>query len=303
MSEQIQLTIVIPVYNYAHTIERAMRSILKQEIESVEIILIDDGSQDDSAEVCKKFATQDPRVRFVSQKNAGAAAARNHGIRLARGEYLVFLDADDELQQGALRRVETVIKEHHPDVILGGHMARHDDGRLKSYVPGVLPDTAAKKIRAYLIDKKIRISNGAIFMHKKIFAQGLFPEQFRNGEDLPIFAQALCQDKVIFLSDPLVIVNKHADSLRHQTGFAIQAGMALVDEIFNERRLPKEAMIWRSRYRAQRALSMMRMLHKSGQYKEALSVYWQALHYYPFAIFNWSYTRKALSALIKQTLE
>jgi glycosyltransferase involved in cell wall biosynthesis len=300
MSQPFLLSIVIPVYNYGHTLRRAVNSILEQRQDEVEIILIDDGSKDNSADVCKNLATQNKNIHFVSQANSGAAAARNRGIGLAKGEYIIFLDADDEFCSSALKKITDTIKEKHPDVIIGGHLARHEDGSQDQHKPGHLPEKIADRVRAYLIDKKIRISNGAIVMHRSVFDRGVFPEQFRNSEDIPIFTQALCSENVIFVEEALVIVNKHGDSLRHQSDLAIQAGMLLADEVFNDRRVPHEALVWKSRYKVQRLLSLMRSLYISGQYAQARVLYGQALRERPVIIFKWAYTSKALRALFRR---
>lgn len=212
----------------------------------------------------------------------------------------MFLDADDESYSDALKKILDLINSQHPDVIIGGHQARHENGTLDQHSPGRLPEQMADRIRAYLLDKKIRISNGAIVMHHSVFKRGVFPEQFRNSEDIPVFAQALCSEKVIFIDEPLVIVHKHGDSLRHQSDLATQAGILLADEVFSEKRIPHQALIWKSRYKVQRLLSLMRGLYISGQYAQARSLYGQALRERPVIIFKWAYTSKALRALFKR---
>jgi glycosyltransferase involved in cell wall biosynthesis len=296
---QFLVSIIIPVYNYGDKVENAVRSILQQDCRQIEIILIDDGSTDYSAQVCRTLAQNNDRIHFASQPNAGAAAARNHGIRLAAGTYILFLDADDELSDGSLQAVAKLMETTAPDVVIGGHLSRETNGIERCYSPGRLPASMADRIKAYLIDKKIRICNGAIFIKREVLDRGVFPEAYRNGEDLPVFAQALCADKVEMLDMPLVIVNKHQGSLRHQSPENLARSMGLVDEIFNEARLPKEALVWRDRYKVQRALSLMRTLYLAGQYQEAVNMYCLALRKHPAVIFKWSYTRKMLKALFK----
>jgi len=86
------VSVVMPTYNCEDFVKEAIDSVLAQDLEDVELIVIDDGSTDSTRSIIESFGTS---VRAVSQKNAGAAAARNHGIRLARGKYISFLDADD----------------------------------------------------------------------------------------------------------------------------------------------------------------------------------------------------------------
>src|SRR5215203_414283 len=92
------VSVVIPCYNQAHFLGEAIESILDQSHPNFEIIVVDDGSPDDTSEV----ATRYPKVRLVRQENQGLSAARNSGLARSEGEYVVFLDADDRLLPGAL---------------------------------------------------------------------------------------------------------------------------------------------------------------------------------------------------------
>lgn len=91
----VDVSVIIPVYNAEKHLEECIRSICAQTLQKIEIICVDDGSNDSSVEILKRLSQEDSRVIFVRQDNAGAGAARNHGMRLARGKYLSFLDADD----------------------------------------------------------------------------------------------------------------------------------------------------------------------------------------------------------------
>lgn len=90
-----KISIVVPVYNASNTIERCVQSILSQTYTNIEIILVDDGSKDNSLEICKKLQSRDSRIVVVSGKNAGVSVARNKGIEMANGDYIAFVDSDD----------------------------------------------------------------------------------------------------------------------------------------------------------------------------------------------------------------
>lgn len=90
------VSVVVPVYNVAPYLERCVRSVLRQTYKELEVILVDDGSTDGSGELCDQLASTDTRIHVVHQKNQGLSGARNTGIRQATGEYMAFIDSDDE---------------------------------------------------------------------------------------------------------------------------------------------------------------------------------------------------------------
>ncbi|MBR4195675.1 MAG: glycosyltransferase family 2 protein [Synergistaceae bacterium] len=103
---------IIPAYNTAPYIHRAIGSSLRQTHRNIEILIVDDGSTDDTLRVAEYFAGTDSRIRVFTQKNAGVSAARNHGINEARGEYLVFLDSDDWMEDDAIEILLDAQREH-----------------------------------------------------------------------------------------------------------------------------------------------------------------------------------------------
>ncbi|HEY4124800.1 MAG TPA: glycosyltransferase family A protein, partial [Rhizomicrobium sp.] len=100
-------SVVIPVFNRAHLLERALSSVLNQSFQDFEIIVVDDGSKDDPERVVQAIA--DSRIRFVRQENMGGGAARNTGIDLAQGRYIAFLDSDDQFLPHHLKAVKAML--------------------------------------------------------------------------------------------------------------------------------------------------------------------------------------------------
>lgn len=112
----IRISVIIPAYNAEHTIDRAVGSLLIQDFDELEIIIVDDGSTDGTFAVCEELADSDIRIRLVRKENGGVSSARNAGLDVARGEYVMFLDADDVLHQGALGE----LYEKGLDLVVGG---------------------------------------------------------------------------------------------------------------------------------------------------------------------------------------
>lgn len=110
-------SIIIPVYNAQNTISRSIESVLLQEMQDFELILVNDGSSDNSLQVCKKYAKGNQKIRVIDKKNGGVSSARNEGINNANGEYVVFLDSDDTISPKLLKLFYKVIEEQHADLV------------------------------------------------------------------------------------------------------------------------------------------------------------------------------------------
>lgn len=110
-------SIIIPVYNAQNTIGRSIESVLLQEMQDFELILVNDGSSDNSLQICKKYAKDNQKIRVIDKKNGGVSSARNEGINNSNGEYVVFLDSDDTISPKLLKLFYKVIEEQHTDLV------------------------------------------------------------------------------------------------------------------------------------------------------------------------------------------
>ncbi|WP_312341562.1 glycosyltransferase family 2 protein [Stutzerimonas nitrititolerans] len=296
-SSETLISVVIPTYNYALTLPRAVESVLAQLDEAVaELIVIDDGSSDNTPQVIETLLANQPgRFRALRKENGGSASVRNRGIREARGTYLVFLDADDEMAPGALEALVQHI-ERHPEtrMVIGGHDAILSNGKRRSYTPPTLPESRLDRLRGYLLDKRFALSNGACAMHCEVFSRGGYPEQFRSAEDIPVFSQVLANYPCTVLAQPLAVIHKHDDSLRHQFSHAKAGGLALVDEVFSPQRLDEEFQILKKEFAVQRCLSLFRSAYLAGDAGAAKEYFRTALRHDRRVLLNVSYARKAL---------
>lgn len=114
-----RLSIIIPVYNAEEYLDRCLHSVLDQEFSSYEVILVDDGSTDSSPLICDRYSATDPRFRTIHIPNGGVSSARNAGLELAKGEYIMFLDSDDALLPFALDDVMDAVRGE--DMVVGGY--------------------------------------------------------------------------------------------------------------------------------------------------------------------------------------
>ncbi len=105
MENEVLISVIIPVYNAQKTVERCVQSLYQQDYKALQIILVDDGSKDDSFQVMSDLYEKDARIVLVRQENKGCAEARNAALLKATGKYYIFLDADDTMQKGALKKM------------------------------------------------------------------------------------------------------------------------------------------------------------------------------------------------------
>lgn len=110
------ISVIIPVYNVADYLQECLDSVITQNYTDLEIILIDDGSTDASGKICDEYARKDKRIQVIHQKNSGAAAAKNAGLRTASGEFLSFVDSDDYLEPGAYAYMLDLLEKSRADV-------------------------------------------------------------------------------------------------------------------------------------------------------------------------------------------
>ena len=128
-----RLSIIIPVYNAEDYLDRCLHSILEQEFSSYEVILVDDGSSDASPLICDRYSSTDPRFRTVHKPNGGVSSARNMGLELAKGEYIMFLDSDDTLLPLGLDDIMGAVTGE--DMVVAGYATFIDNVPVKTVKP------------------------------------------------------------------------------------------------------------------------------------------------------------------------
>ena len=129
------ISIVIPVFNMADGIRRCLRAVVDQLVDDIEVLVVDDGSIDNTSMVVKEFAEKESRIRYLFQENAGVSSARNAGIEAAMGAYLLFIDADDEVENNYLQNIIERAKESRADLLVWGIKRYRPNGRIEEWKP------------------------------------------------------------------------------------------------------------------------------------------------------------------------
>lgn len=294
-------SIIIPAYNYAHFLPHALSSVLSQNENNYEIIVIDDGSTDNTKQVADNFrATAPNRIKYIRQANSGPGAARNRGIDCSIGEYLIFLDADDRLLPGALKRFRKFVKKNGQyDIIFGGHISTDANNRSKRHLAKPLSHDSKKNFLRFL-HREFSISNGATLMARRVFDKIRYPEHLRNNEDIPVFAHVLGLFDCASFSDPVLEVSKHDDSRRKNIDLTMETSMALVDALFDPDILPNHLLLYRNEFCARHKLSLFRSLYIAGHHKKARSYYRQAISEKSLLLSKISYLSKYLRSFLKK---
>lgn len=122
MTEQALVSIVVPVYNRHNYLAECLDSLVAQTYQNLEIILVDDGSTDDSLAICQAYAKKDARFKVLAQSNAGVSVARNNGIQTATGQYLMFVDSDDYVASDYCEQAVSCLEKYNSDICCFGYV-------------------------------------------------------------------------------------------------------------------------------------------------------------------------------------
>ena len=203
----IKFSIIVPLYNKADYVRKALESILTQSYTNYEVVIIDDGSTDNSLSIVNDFVTtvESGRWKVESQPNSGVAAARNNGVAKSRGEYVCFLDADDWWNSTFLEEMDRLIEEYSDAGLYCTNYVYYKPG--KTQVALNLQRGYMNYPEAYL-QGPMPIWTGATCMPRKVFDEmGGFPVGIRLGEDFLLWAKTAIKYKVAFCEKPLVYYN------------------------------------------------------------------------------------------------
>lgn len=204
-----QISVVIPLFNKRAEVGAAIASVLAQTVAPLEIVVVDDGSTDGSADVVESFTS--PLVRLIRQPNSGVSAARNRAMREARGEWVALLDGDDEWRPEFLEKVSLLSLEYPECRAFGtGFDIRDAAGRLtRGNTPthrGTV-DYFAEAMHRYVL-----IPSATILHRPTVLALGGFPEGMRLGEDQYLWTLLARTWAVGFLPEPLAVYSRAAQN-------------------------------------------------------------------------------------------
>lgn len=210
------ISVVIPLYNKDAIIEKTLRSILMQDCDNFEVVVVNDGSTDRSLEIVK--GVNDSRIKLVEQENGGPSKARNTGIIYAKGEWILFLDADDELMPGALRKYNELIAKTERKCdgvsLIASPFYRYD-GKKK-----ILSCTFEKALLRNpfkdFFEGSFLMCTGSFICLRSLLLKCPFNENIRRYEDFDVWFQLLRNAKVLTDDKPVITINDQYSSASYK---------------------------------------------------------------------------------------
>ncbi len=260
-----KVSLIIPAFNAARWLGRAVTSALRQTWSNLEVIVVDDGSTDATGELCRAFAG----LVYVHQDNAGVSAARNHGIRVSKGDVIGFLDADDELRPTMVEDLMAALSRFPEAGAASGAFVEDEQGSMRrrpeapvferGIVEGVLPDFFA----AY--NKDAIVWTGSVLVRRSVLeAVGSFREEMRFGEDMELWSRIGGRYRWAFVDREVALYH-----LDRQSSTTLRNRFAGVEWIFPERemRLLVLPELWSSYrlFRRDQTLNRVRALLREGR--------------------------------------
>lgn len=223
-NEKNLVSVIVPIYNARKTLIKCLESILQQSYASLEIICVDDESDDDSLLLCREISKTDDRVRVVTKNNGGVASARNLGLKIARGKYVTFVDQDDWIDNNAYSQMMKIAEKSDADMVVCNYT--------KDYLNEIelMINRSGIKTEIYSTDDLIRYAffreeyrGFAAFVWNKLFKreflienQIVFDDTLRRGDDVLFFVNvALAEPKTIYVNQHLYHYVQRSDSVTH----------------------------------------------------------------------------------------
>jgi len=292
----IRLSYVMPAYNRAESVTAAAESVLGQLGVGDELIVVDDGSTDETPQRLADLQRRwQGRLRIERQANAGPGAARNHGIALAEGDWIGFLDSDDELLPGAVELVRATVARH-PDAgfLCGGRLERVNGGGERRLAGRPIPQGPLRAMESFLVTGRRSLGVGAVLVRRDVALRTGFPPELSFAEDNVFFARVLGSTKTITLSEPLYryyLEPARVNARAHWRDFSVER---MVDLMFDPAIVAPEVQSLKPRALAAAWLSVFRDLHRLGRDRDARAYYAKALAAAPGLALRWRYLRKYL---------
>ena len=209
----VKISIIIPVYNAEMFIEQAIQSVLAQTLSDYELIIVNDGSTDNSGNIIRKYMV-DPRVKYYFQDNFGESYARNVGLKKAIGEYIAFLDADDIYSIEKLEKQILFLNTHQQyDAVYNDAICIDVNGNEIGYLKSEEKIEDSKNLLAYILYRQIIPASASMMFRRKSIQDIYYPEEYRFAEDYAFILKVAEKCRIGYLNEPLYFYRRHNNNL------------------------------------------------------------------------------------------
>ncbi|MEN0660854.1 glycosyltransferase family 2 protein [Caldifermentibacillus hisashii] len=197
------VSIIVPIYNVEEYLEETLKSIVEQTYTNIEIILVNDASTDKSLQIALQFATVNPSIRIINQPfNKGVSAARNTGLDLANGAYIMFVDSDDLLSKNAIKNMMEIVSKQNADLVLGMYKSFNEKG---STLPNIFQNytdiTEGIRVFDYINPELFwNVNSWGKLIKKELIENLYFPEDINYIEDQPFSMYTYLHANNIYLA-------------------------------------------------------------------------------------------------------
>jgi glycosyltransferase involved in cell wall biosynthesis len=212
------ISIIIPSYNREKTIGRALESVLAQTYQDWEVIVMDDGSRDQTEAVIAGYS-RDQRIRYFKQANAGPVVARNNAVKYAQGELLAFLDSDDEWLPEKLEKQLAVLSQHNkPVLVIGNYIYVNEKNEQLGEFYGVKTVPHSGFVLKYLLADNFVLTSSVLMPRALFLEQGGFDEKLNLiiGEDHEFWLRLAGNIEFYYVVEPVVLYRVHSVQLTKQ---------------------------------------------------------------------------------------
>ena len=226
-----KVSVVIPFYNRVEKTLQALESVYSQNYKNIEIVLVDDGSTSDISKL-ERFVKEHKNVKFVALKtNLGPAAARNLGIKNSNGEYIAFLDSDDEFMPDKIKKQLASMVKHNLDVSYTSYLKREGDLETVKCDPGLTGIVVPRII------SNCTIATPTAIVRKEFLAENSlsFNEEFRVGEDTRFWLEIAKHSEILLVDEPLTIVNVGKTTHAHDNSKLVVGIKDLIMYLLNDK--------------------------------------------------------------------
>lgn len=304
MADNIKFSVIIPVYNVEKYLKECLDSLINQTFKNIEFIFINDGSTDNSVQIIEEYAQKDARIKLITQQNQGQGIARNNGIKLAKGEYIAFIDPDDWVDLELFQELNTFIEQRHPDVL------QFDFYEFYEYSGITKPYNLAKKFKRkfnYDLTKKNYYSwkdcnNRCLTRLSPLCWNKVYSKQFlidnnivfapnKFGEDL------LFSHNVLFSAEKIYVLDKYLYYYRHRANSATNKKIENIYWTFENLDFTKNLLVEKgiyealkkeyNRYKLKKIIKEFDVVpeDKIAEYKDIAKKYLSKFEYFKFLHF------------------